>query len=122
MKIERQPSLPATGERSGKPQGADTPQPVSPRQGARFDALLGRRSASTGKGLRGEVALASALQALDPAVFADTRALAVLGHILEEVLPRLGLEPEIHTLADDLLREEIHLRQWLQGQRGEAQA
>ncbi|MFF7707072.1 hypothetical protein [Pseudomonas sp. NPDC007930] len=120
MRVEPRPLLPPGSEPAQRPEHVNGITPVSPRQSARFDALLGRRQASARKALRDEVEQASDLQALDPALFSAPRSLELLGHILDEVLPRLDLEPDIRALAEDLIREEIHMRHLLQGQRGEA--
>ncbi|PVZ12524.1 MULTISPECIES: hypothetical protein [unclassified Pseudomonas] len=122
MRIDPRPPLPPTSEGPEKPQGVEGVQPVNPRQGARFDALLGGRRAAARKALRQDVDQAGELEALDPALFADPRSLELLDHILGEVLPRLELDPDVRTLAEDMIREEIHMREHLQQQRSEAKA
>lgn len=119
MKIEPR-ALPPTGGRAPEhPQQVAQALPAA-RQVARFETLLGHKHANARKTLREVAEQASDVQALDPVLFSGPRSLQLLDHILDDLLPQLNLEPDIRALAEDLLREEIHMRHLLQQQRSEA--
>lgn len=120
MRIEPGPLQSANGAVSARPREIAGVPAVAPRPGTVFETLLGRRQASARKSLQAIAEQASGPQALDPALFSTPRALELLGHILEQLLPSLDLDPDIRVLAEDLIREEIHMRHWLEQQRGEA--
>ncbi|MDF0733058.1 hypothetical protein P0Y43_20405 [Pseudomonas entomophila] len=116
MRIDPRPLLPTPSE---KTPAVEAVRPLQARPNARFDALLGKREVASRRSLRSELEQACASEALNPELFSGTRALDILHYLLDEVLPMLDAEPEIRLLAEDLLREEVHLRQSLEQQRAE---
>jgi hypothetical protein len=121
MRIESPPLLPDSTGAAARTRSLGDVQPVSPRQGARFDALLSRRQASARQTLREVAEQASQLGALEADLFSAPRSLALLEHIVDHLLPTLDLEPDTRALAEDLIREEIHMRHLLHARRGEVQ-
>ncbi|HGM5582706.1 MULTISPECIES: hypothetical protein [unclassified Pseudomonas] len=118
MRIEPRPLLPSSTE---KTPSVEAVRPLQARPNARFDALLGKREVAGRRSLRAELEQACAGEEINPDLFSGTRALDLLQYLLDEVMPSLDAEPEIRDLAEDLLREEIHLRQSLEQQRAEVQ-
>lgn len=119
MKIDPRPSLPSVSE---KPGAVDPIQPVNPRQGARFDAVLSKREVRARRSLRAEAESASAVEGINPELFGTARSVELLEYVLEYVVPQLDAEPQVRELAQALIREEIDLRRSLEEQRAEAQA
>jgi len=118
MRIDPRPLLPTTTDKAPPVEGV---RPISPRQGARFDALLSKREVLARRSLRGEVAQSGVTGAVNPELFGSARSLEILDYVLHTVLPALDAEPEIKTLAHELIREEIYLRRTLEQQRAEVQ-
>ncbi|MGE7991675.1 hypothetical protein ACQKPE_11600 [Pseudomonas sp. NPDC089554] len=118
MRIDPRPLLPTP---SDKAPAVEAVRPVQARANARFEALLGKREQAARRSLRGELEQALGCEAINPELFAGSRAQELLHYLLDEVLPRLDAEPEVRVLAEDLLREELHLRQSLAQQRAEVQ-
>jgi hypothetical protein len=118
MKIDPRPPLPTASE---KTPAVGAVQPVNPRQGARFEAVLSKREIRARRSLRGEVEHASTTGGISPELFATARSVDILEYVLEHVLPQLDAEPQIRELAHALIREEIDMRRTLEAQRAEAQ-
>jgi len=116
MRVDPRPLLPTPSE---KTPAVESIRPVVARQGARFDALLSKREVLARRSLRGDVEQSGSSEGVSPELFGSTRSLEILEYLLSEILPGLDAEPEIKTLAEDLIREEIHMRQTLEQQRAE---
>lgn len=119
MRVDPRPLLPTALEKSASVEGVPA---VVARQGSSFEALLNRREALARRSLRGDVERSGSSSGVNPELFGCTRSVEILEYLLTEVLPGLGADPEIQTLAEDLIREEIHMRQSLEQQRAEVQA
>ena len=119
MRVDPRPLLPTPAEKTAAVEGV---LPVIARQGARFDAVLNRREVLARRSLRGDVERSGSTQGISPELFSSTRSVKTLEYLLTEVLPGLDMEPEIKILAQDLIREEIYMRQSLEQQRAEVQA
>lgn len=115
MRVDPRPLLPTPSDKTA---AVESIRPVVARQGARFEAVLSKREVLARRSLRGDVEQS---EGISPELFGSTRSLEILEYLLSEVLPGLDAEPEIKTLAEDLIREEIHMRQSLEQQRAEVQ-
>jgi hypothetical protein len=123
MRIDLHPIPPASAETgSVKSRAVDAVQPVSLRQGARFEALLGQREKLSRRSLRGDVEQSSASGGLTPDLFGTTRSLEILEYVLHDVLDQLDADPETKAFAHQLIEEEIDMRRSLEQQRAEVQA
>jgi hypothetical protein len=118
MRIDPRPLLPASTDKTPPVEGV---RPVSPRQGARFEAVLSKREILARRSLRGEVEQSGIAGGVSPELFGSARSLEILEYVLQNVLPALDAEPEIKDLAHELIREEIYLRRTLEQQRAEVQ-
>ena len=119
MKIDPRPLLPATAE---KTPALDPVQPANPRQGARFEAVLGKREVLARRSLRGDVEQSPSANGITAQLFGSARSLEILEYVLHSVLPSLDAESEIKGLAHALISEEIDMRRNLEQQRAEVQA
>ncbi|MHC6226903.1 hypothetical protein ACYU03_19380 [Pseudomonas sp. X10] len=120
MRIDPRPLLPPSSEKTTA--AVEAVRPTQARPNARFEAVLSKRELAARRSLRGELEQACASEEINPELFSGTRALDLLQYLLDEALPLLDAEPEIRLLAEDLIREEIYLRQTLEQQRAEVQA
>jgi hypothetical protein len=118
MRVDPRPLLPTPTDKTA---AVESIRPIVARQGARFEAVLSKREGVARRSLRGDVEQAGSSEGISPELFGSTRSLEILNYLLDEVLPGLDAEPEIKTLAEDLIREEIHMRQTLEQQRAEVQ-
>lgn len=119
MKIQPRPLLPTTTEKTRPAEGT---LPATSRQGTRFEALLSKRDILSRRSLRSDVEQPATATGINPELFGSTRSLEILEYLLQHVLPSLDAEPEIKMLAQDLIREEIHMRRTLEQQLAEVQA
>lgn len=117
MRIDSRPLPPTLPEH--KTPAVEAVRPVQARPNARFDAVLGKREVASRRSLRAELEQACAGEPVNPELFSGARAMDTLQYLLDEVLPGLDAEPDIRELAEDLIREELHLRRSLEQQRAE---
>ncbi|MHC8326686.1 hypothetical protein [Pseudomonas sp. LB1P83] len=118
MRVDSRPLLPTP---AGKAVAVDGVLPAIARQGVLFDAVLKRREVIARRSLRGEVERFGSTEGISPELFGSTRSVKILEYLLTEILPGLDMEPEIKTLAEDLILEEVQMRQSLEQQRAEVQ-
>ncbi|GAB1583934.1 hypothetical protein [Phyllobacterium phragmitis] len=93
---------------------------VSRRAGA-FEALVGgaQRPASRSKGsIREEIARPTKPKVSDPGMFSAVRSQEILTYVMQDLLPGLGIEPEIALITASVLAEEIESRRDLHDRMG----
>ncbi|WP_343315008.1 hypothetical protein AAIB41_15965 [Brucella sp. BE17] len=90
---------------------------VSRAQIAAFEAALRiRRRGSTAQGasLRREIDALTMPEISDPGIFNAPRTMALLDHVIEEILPSLDTSEDVTSIAMAMLKEEIERRRDLE--------
>ncbi|MGK9065307.1 hypothetical protein [Stutzerimonas chloritidismutans] len=91
----------------------------SARRAADFEALLKHRGAGDRFSLQRDLQQLGEVGSLDPSLFSGSRALELLEHAREHLLPALQADPQTLALADAVIAQEIEWRQLLDGYRQE---
>jgi len=86
---------------------------------ADFEALLQRRQAGERRSLQHDLLRLGEAGSVEPSLFSSARALELLEHVREHVVPALDTDPQTRALADAVIGQEIEWRQLLDGYRHE---
>lgn len=84
-----------------------------------FEALLQRRQADERQSLQQDLLLLGEVGSVEPSLFSTSRALELLEHVREHIVPALDTDPQTRALADAVIGQEIEWRQLLDGYRRE---
>lgn len=94
----------------------------SPNRTVDFEALLKGRGAGERRSLQHDLQRLGEVDSVEPSLFSSSRALALLEHAREHIVPALQTDPQTRALADAVLAQEIEWRQLLDGYRHEEEA
>jgi hypothetical protein len=119
MRVDQRPIIPS-GDRTAPIEGV---KPVVSRQATKsFEAVLSKREIRARRAQRGDVEQLNSTTDINAELFGSTRSLEILEYVLDSIVPSLDAEPEIKSLAEELIREEIDMRRALEQQRSEVLA
>lgn len=86
---------------------------------ADFEALLQHRHAGERQSLQHDLLRLGEVGSVEPSLFSSSRALELLEHVREHIVPALETDPQTRALADAVIGQEIEWRQLLDGYRHE---